>query len=83
LGVHPFTTHLHGPVSGHPRKHSPRHNLRLEKGMNVEVASAYSNPLTTDGDKGVIATFQRFRGLDLSKMKKHLNSSCFEAKKLN
>lgn len=57
--------------------------LRLEKGMSVEVASSYSNPLTTNGGHEVIATFQRVYGLDLGKAKGYLSSAYFEVKKLN
>ena len=38
----------------------------LEKGMSVEVASAYSNPLTTNGGNEVIAGFMRVYGIDLN-----------------
>ncbi|MGI4871032.1 MAG: DUF6140 family protein [Janthinobacterium lividum] len=57
--------------------------LHLEKGMSVEVASSYSNPLTTNGGHEVIAAFQRVYGLDLSKAKGYLSSAYFEVKKLN
>lgn len=53
--------------------------IRLEKGMSVEVASSYSNPLTTNGGHEVIAAFHRTYGIDLVKAGK----SGLEVKKLN
>ena len=53
--------------------------VRLEKGMSVEVASAYSNPLTTNGGHEVIAAFMRVYGLDLAKAGK----SGLDVKKIN
>ena len=52
--------------------------IRLEKGMSVEVASAYSNPLTTNGGHEVVA-FQRVYGIDLQKAGK----SGLDVKKIN
>ncbi len=53
--------------------------IRLEKGMSVDVASSYSNPLTTNGGHEVIDAFQRIYGLDLAKAGK----SGLDVKKVN
>jgi len=41
--------------------------IRLEKGMSVEVASSYSNPLTTNVGREVIDAFMRKYNIDLKK----------------
>ena len=41
--------------------------IKLEKAMNVEVSSSYSNPLTTNGGLEVQDAFMRKYGLDLKK----------------
>lgn len=41
--------------------------IKLEKGMSVEVASSYSNPMTTNGGNEVIDAFLRKYGIDLKK----------------
>lgn len=41
--------------------------VRLEKGMSVEVASAYSDPISTNSGKEVQAAFERKYGIDIRK----------------
>ncbi|MDA9555401.1 DUF6140 family protein [Pelobium sp.] len=41
--------------------------IRLEKGMSVEVASSYSNPITTNGGHEVVDAFKRKYGIDIKK----------------
>jgi len=41
--------------------------IRLEKGMSVDVSSAYSNPVTTNGGLEVADAFQRVYGIDIKK----------------
>ncbi|MFB9842470.1 DUF6140 family protein [Mucilaginibacter ginsenosidivorans] len=41
--------------------------IKLEQGMSVEVASSYSNPLTTNGGHEVQDAFIRKYGIDLKK----------------
>ena len=41
--------------------------IRLEKGMSVDFASAYSTPLVTNGGKEVIEAFTRKYGVDIKK----------------
>ncbi len=41
--------------------------VNLEKGMFVEVASKYSNPLTTNGGHEVVDGFMRKYGIDIKK----------------
>ena len=41
--------------------------VNLEKGMTVEVASKYTNPLTTNGGVEVADAFLRKYGLDAKK----------------
>ena len=40
---------------------------RIEKGMSVEFASAYSAPLSTNGGTEVIDAFKRVYGVDIKK----------------
>ncbi len=41
--------------------------VRLEKGMSVDFASAYSLPMGTNGGKEVIDAFMRKYGVDIKK----------------
>lgn len=40
---------------------------RVEKGMSVELASSYGNPVSTNGGKEVADAFMRKYGVDLKK----------------
>ena len=55
--------------------------IRLEKGMSVEVVSTYSNPMSTNGGKEVIAAFERKYGIDLKKANA-LSSTHLEVEKM-
>ncbi len=40
---------------------------RVEKGMSIELASSYGNPVATNGGKEVADAFMRKYGVDLRK----------------
>lgn len=43
-------------------------NIRLERGMSVDVASAsMSNPVTTNGGQSVADAFMRIYGIDIKR----------------
>jgi hypothetical protein len=41
--------------------------VRLEKGMSVDFPSSYGAPLSTNGGKEVIETFERKYGINIKK----------------
>ena len=56
--------------------------IRLEKGMSVEVASTYSNPVSTNGGLEVQDAFMRIYGIDLKKACR-LSTSYLDVRKIN
>lgn len=56
--------------------------IRLEKGMSVEVASSYSNPVSTNGGHEVQDAFMRVYGIDIKKANR-MSSAYLEVKKIN
>lgn len=56
-------------------------NIRLEKGMTVQVSSKYGNPVSTNGGHEVIDAFQRTYGIDIKKAG-GLNGSILEVVKI-
>ncbi len=56
--------------------------IRLEKGMSVEVASRYSNPVNTNGGHEVQDAFMRIYGIDLKKANR-LSTAYLDVKKIN
>jgi hypothetical protein len=49
------------------KRTSVSNGIRLEKGMNVELVSSHSHPISTNGGREVIEAFERKYGIDIKK----------------
>jgi len=66
------------------KKNKYFNEVKLEKGMSVEVSSKYSNPLTTNGGNEVEDAFMGKYAINLKENEggSFLNSSYFEVEKI-